>query len=332
MRDDLALGRGGSRGADSGAGSGASSGASSGLSSSVVNSANGTAAAAQPAAAVQLQHGRGMAVADDGWNPEHSGPAVEYKVHKKHKFSPGAKDCAEINTERFADEQMVASDNWVGGFYMEVWVDGWDVDKTVTIDFHTPEIEFPKHACQNVRVRRAAWRRRTLPLSTRVVPSNSALPLTSCLARVGGGLHGHVCDVAPPAAALDLLRELRLRSQRCKHRQFVSPPTVPAHVDFGRGCRPWQAHGPSTSALLATRSARRRPRHRRCPHLRPRRRPHSRVHRPRPGRRPRHARSNHPPRRRRPSFTWESKESSFHQAGRCIRRRRCNSAGHRRHH
>ena len=242
--DDLALG-GVSRGAGRGAGSGASIGASSSLSSGVANSANGSAAVAQPTTAVQLQHGRGMAVADDGWNPEHSGPAVEYKVHKKHKFSPGAKDCAEINTERFADEQMVTDDNWVGGFYMEVWVDGWDVDKTVTIDFHTPEIEFPKHACQNVRVRRAAWRSRTLPLCTPIHALNSALPLTSCLARVGGGLHGHVCDTAPPAAALDLLRELRLRSQRCERRQ-PSPPTVPAHVDFGCGCRPWQAHGPST--------------------------------------------------------------------------------------
>ena len=47
---------------------------------------------------------------------------------------------------------QVASDNWVGGFYMEVYVDGWDVDKTLTMDFHTAEIEFPKHACQNVRV------------------------------------------------------------------------------------------------------------------------------------------------------------------------------------
>ena len=172
--DDLALG-GVSRGAGRGAGSGASIGASSSLSSGVANSANGSAAVAQPTTAVQLQHGRGMAAADDGWNPEHSGPAVEYKVHKKHKFSPGAKDCAEINTERFADEQMVTDDNWVGGFYMEVWVDGWDVDKTVTIDFHTPEIEFPKHACQNVRVRRAAWRSRTLPLC----PPSHLLPRAS---------------------------------------------------------------------------------------------------------------------------------------------------------
>ena len=92
------------------------------------------------------------AAASAGWNDAHSGPAVAWKVHKKHKFSPQAKDCAEVNTERLEDEQMVADDNWVGGFYMEVWVDGWDVDKTVTIDFHTTEIEFPKHACQNVRV------------------------------------------------------------------------------------------------------------------------------------------------------------------------------------
>ena len=88
----------------------------------------------------------------DGWNDEHSGPAVVAKPHKKHTFSPQAKDCAELNTDRFEDESMVADDNWVGGFYMEVWVDGWDIDKTITIDFHTTDIEFPKHACQNVRV------------------------------------------------------------------------------------------------------------------------------------------------------------------------------------
>ena len=33
-----------------------------------------------------------------------------------------------------------------------MWVDGWDVDKTITLDFHTAEIEFPKRACQNVQV------------------------------------------------------------------------------------------------------------------------------------------------------------------------------------
>jgi len=71
---------------------------------------------------------------------------------KKHKFSPGAKDCAEVNTDRFDDEEFVKTDNWPGGFYMEVYVDGWDVDKTVTMDFHTSEIEFQKHACQNVKV------------------------------------------------------------------------------------------------------------------------------------------------------------------------------------
>ena len=116
-----------------------------------------------------------MPALNDGWNDEHSGPATVAKAHKKHKFSPAAKDCGELNTDRFEDEQMVADDNWVGGFYMEVrsrartwsrvalslagrplrtqvWVDGWDVDKTITMDFHTPDIEFPKHACQNVRV------------------------------------------------------------------------------------------------------------------------------------------------------------------------------------
>ena len=59
---------------------------------------------------------------------------------------------AELNTDRFGDPKLVETDNWEGGFYLEVWVDGWDVDKTVTIDFHTDEIEFPKHACQTVKV------------------------------------------------------------------------------------------------------------------------------------------------------------------------------------
>ena len=88
----------------------------------------------------------------DGWNDQHSGPATVYKKHEKHKFPPHAKGCAELNTDRFEDPKAVETDNWVGGFYMEVYVDGWDVDKTVTLDFHTSEIEFPKHACQNVRV------------------------------------------------------------------------------------------------------------------------------------------------------------------------------------
>ena len=94
------------------------------------------------------------------------------KAKEKHKFTHG-KGCAELNTDRFADAEKVSkketsacyeasltlycfprarfqveSDNWVGGFYMEVYVDGWDVDKTITLDFHTPDIEFPKHACQ----------------------------------------------------------------------------------------------------------------------------------------------------------------------------------------
>ena len=51
----------------------------------------------------------------------------------------------QLNTDRFDDPEKVETDNWVGGFYMEVYVDGWDVDKTITLDFHTAEIEFPKH-------------------------------------------------------------------------------------------------------------------------------------------------------------------------------------------
>ena len=58
----------------------------------------------------------------------------------------------QLNTDRLNDAEKRESDEWVGGFYMEVYVDGWDIDKTITMDFHTEEIEFPKHACQNVRV------------------------------------------------------------------------------------------------------------------------------------------------------------------------------------
>ena len=85
------------------------------------------------------------------WNEAHSAEVMIEKPKEKHRFTHG-RGCAELNTDRFEDAEKVATDNWVGGFYMEVWVDGWDVDKTLTLDFHTAEIEFPKHACQNVRV------------------------------------------------------------------------------------------------------------------------------------------------------------------------------------
>ena len=85
------------------------------------------------------------------WNDAHSAELNPEKPKEKHKFTYG-KGCGELNTDRFEDAEKVETDNWVGGFYMEVYVDGWDVDKTITLDFHTSEIEFPKHACQNVRV------------------------------------------------------------------------------------------------------------------------------------------------------------------------------------
>ena len=85
------------------------------------------------------------------WNEAHTGEANPEAPKPKHHFTQG-KNCAELNTDRFEDAEKVATDNWVGGFYMEVYVDGWDVDKTITLDFHTADIEFPKHACQNVRV------------------------------------------------------------------------------------------------------------------------------------------------------------------------------------
>ena len=85
------------------------------------------------------------------WNEAHTGEKEQVKPKEKHKFTYG-KGCAELNTDRFDEPEKVETDNWVGGFYMEVFVDGWDVDKTITLDFHTSDIEFPKHACQNVRV------------------------------------------------------------------------------------------------------------------------------------------------------------------------------------
>lgn len=54
--------------------------------------------------------------------------------------------------DRINDEETKAKDTWMGGFYMEVLVDGWDVDKTVTIDFKTSDLGLGPHACQNVRV------------------------------------------------------------------------------------------------------------------------------------------------------------------------------------
>jgi len=50
------------------------------------------------------------------------------------------------------DPATLAKDTWMGGFYMEVHVDGWIADKTVTIDFKTADIGLGPHACQNVRV------------------------------------------------------------------------------------------------------------------------------------------------------------------------------------
>ena len=64
------------------------------------------------------------------WNDAHSAELAVEKPKEKHKFTYG-KGCAELNVDRFSDPEKVASDNWVGGFYMEVYADGWDVDKTV---------------------------------------------------------------------------------------------------------------------------------------------------------------------------------------------------------
>ena len=49
-----------------------------------------------------------------------------------HQFTSG-RGCAELNTDRFQVAEQVATDNWVGGFYMEVYVDGWDVVKTTCV-------------------------------------------------------------------------------------------------------------------------------------------------------------------------------------------------------
>ena len=53
-------------------------------------------------------------------NDAHSAELEVTEKHEKHKFAPGAKECAEVNTDRFDDEEMVKTDNWPGGFYMEV--------------------------------------------------------------------------------------------------------------------------------------------------------------------------------------------------------------------
>eukprot|EP00962_Isochrysis_galbana_P039032 scaffold13968_cov119-Isochrysis_galbana.AAC.1 len=81
--------------------------------------------------------------------PDHSplpGPPL------RHVFPAEAKGCAELNMERIDDPETKAKDTWMGGFYMEVLVDGWDVEKTVTIDFKTSDLGLGPHACQNVRV------------------------------------------------------------------------------------------------------------------------------------------------------------------------------------
>lgn len=91
---------------------------------------------------------------------------------------------AELNTDRFGDPKLVETDNWEGGFYLEVWVDGWDVDKTVTIDFHTDEIEFPKHACQTVKVP-ARCRPRADAGPAPVAPSPLRATARSCAQIVG---------------------------------------------------------------------------------------------------------------------------------------------------
>jgi hypothetical protein len=64
-----------------------------------------------------------------------------------HTFTHG-KGCAELDHEFEKDP----SRNWYHGFFLEVHVDGWEEGKTVTMDFHDPDVEFPQRACQNARV------------------------------------------------------------------------------------------------------------------------------------------------------------------------------------
>ena len=61
--------------------------------------------------------------------------------------------------------------------WWQVWVDGWDIDKTVTLDFHTADIEFPKRACQNVKVKHGPQLSRgmiRLPLTASFPPAMPA--------------------------------------------------------------------------------------------------------------------------------------------------------------
>ena len=120
---------------------------------------------------------------------------------------PGAHDAlslrasgdAELNTDRFGDPKLVETDNWEGGFYLEVWVDGWDVDKTVTIDFHTDEIEFPKHARQTVRCPPAAAPCRR---GARAVAPSLSARQRSCADR---RVHADDGDSTSRSTAVDLL-------------------------------------------------------------------------------------------------------------------------------
>ena len=233
------------------------------------------------------------------WNDAHSAELNPQKAKEKHKFTHG-KGCAELNTDRFDDAEKVESDNWVGGFYMEVYVDGWDVDKTITLDFHTPEIEFPKHACQNVRV--VGYSETTVTL---VVVQQRWI----CCESFGCALRGEATAAASLLPALSLSPHHRLSLSHLTSLSLTCPCLPPA---LSRSLTHTRTHSlppspssqdrvPRGSPSRVAYSARRRPRRRRSPSRRRRPRRPGLARRRRPRRRRHRAKSTHPRRRRHPS-------------------------------
>lgn len=115
----------------------------------------------------------------------------------------------------------------MGGFYFEVFVDEWDLDKTVTVDFHTDDIAFPKHACNNVKVRRFASR----------FDSRFALRYVS----------PQECDPPPPSVPVAILHFFMLSLQKWRLPNPLAPPLCDVcHTAMVR----WRSHGNMTDPSL----------------------------------------------------------------------------------